>query len=40
MSRKEAASKACCRVGALGEYLWSKTEYIMGWDIKVAVAWS
>ena len=31
---KEAASKACCRVGALGEYLWSKTEYIMGWDIK------
>jgi alkylresorcinol/alkylpyrone synthase len=31
---KEAASKACCRVGALGEYFWSKTEHIMGWDIK------
>jgi alkylresorcinol/alkylpyrone synthase len=22
------------RVGALGEYFWSKTEHIMGWDIK------
>jgi alkylresorcinol/alkylpyrone synthase len=25
---------ARARVGALGEYFWSKTEHIMGWDIK------
>lgn len=22
------------RIGAIGEYLWSKTEHIMGWDVK------
>ena len=25
---------ACATVGAIGEYFWSKTEHIMGWDIK------
>ncbi len=26
--------KGRCRVGALGDYFWSETEHIMGWDIK------
>ena len=30
--RGQAAGRA--RVGAIGEYFWSKTEHIMGWDIK------
>jgi alkylresorcinol/alkylpyrone synthase len=30
--RGQAGGRA--RVGAIGEYFWSKTEHIMGWDIK------
>ena len=30
--RGNGAARA--RVGALGEYFWSKTEHIMGWDVK------
>lgn len=26
--------KGRCRIGALGDYFWSETEHIMGWDIK------
>ncbi len=28
------SAPACATVGAIGEYFWSKTEHIMGWDIK------
>ena len=31
-TRGKGAARA--RVGALGEYFWSKTEHIMGWDVK------
>ena len=31
---KRGKAKARARVGAQGDYFWSKTEHIMGWDIK------
>ncbi len=33
-SDKRGKAKARPRVGAQGDYFWSKTEHIMGWDIK------
>ena len=31
---RRAHGAARARIGAIGEYFWSKTEHIMGWDIK------
>ena len=33
-TRHGDGAPACATVGAIGEYFWSKTEHIMGWDIK------
>jgi alkylresorcinol/alkylpyrone synthase len=31
---RRGAARGQARIGALGEHFWSKTEHIMGWDIK------